>query len=127
MATVLLIEDNAQNRRLEKDLFEVAGYTVIESESAKDGIALAAEKKPRLIIMDVRLPDMRGTQAMQALRADERTRGIPVVFVTASAMPEEINQINTVYNCGYITKPINTRTFVKEVERYIGENGMKNA
>lgn len=93
---------------------------MLEAENATDGIALAVEKKPCLIIMDIRLPDIRGTEASRILRNDERTRGIPIVFVTASAMQDEVNEITTISNCGYITKPINTRTFVEEVERYLG-------
>ncbi len=118
--TILIVEDNLQNRTLERDLFEVAGYTVLEAENAKDGITLAIENKPCLIIMDIRLPDIRGTEASRILRNDERTRDIPIVFVTASAMQNEVNEISTITNCGYITKPINTRTFVKEVEKCLG-------
>lgn len=118
--TILIIEDNPQNRRLEKDLFEVAGYAVLEAENAKEGIALAAEKKPHLVIMDIYLPDISGTDAARLLRSDEKTRDIPIVFVTASAMINEINEISGICKCGYITKPIDTRTFVKDVERYIG-------
>ena len=117
--TILIIEDNLQNRRLEKDLFEVKGYMVLEAENAKEGIALATKNKPYLIIMDIRLPDIRGTEAARILRSDEKTRDIPIVFVTASAMVTEMNEISTISKCGYITKPINTRTFVKEVEGYI--------
>jgi two-component system, cell cycle response regulator DivK len=115
----LIIDDNANNLMLEKDLLEVAGFVVFEAENAADGITLARKEKPDIIIMDVRLPDMRGSAAAGVLRQDQETRGIPIVFVTASVMAEGREEIKGITNSGFIGKPINTRTFAKEISQFI--------
>ena len=115
----LVVDDNGNNLLLEKDLLEVAGFEVFEAENASDGIAIARKEKPDVIIMDVRLPDMRGTEAVKILRQDKETHDIPVVFVTASVMAEGIEEINAIPNSGFIGKPINTRTFAKEISQFV--------
>ena len=116
---VLVVDDNANNLMLEKDLLEVAGFEVFEAENAADGIAIARREKPDVIIMDVRLPDMLGTEAARILRQDKETRDIPIIFVTASVMAGELKEIKTITNSGFIGKPINTRTFAKEVSQFM--------
>ena len=115
----LIVDDNGNNLMLEKDLLEVAGFEVFEAENAADGIAIARKEKPDIIIMDVRLPDMRGTEAARILRQDKETCDIPIVFVTASVMAGGIEEIKTITNSGFIGKPINTRTFAKEISQFI--------
>jgi len=117
----LIVDDNENNLTLENDLLEVAGFEVFVAENAADGIAIARREKPDVIIMDVRLPDMRGTEAARLLRQDKETGDIPIVFVTASVMALGIEEIKTITNSGFIGKPINTRTFAKEVSRFIKE------
>jgi len=116
---ILVVDDNGNNLLLEKDLLEVAGFEVFEAENAADGMAIARREKPDIIIMDVRLPDMRGTEAARMLRLDKETSDIPIVFVTASVMAEGMEEIKTIANSGFIGKPINTRTFVKEVSQFM--------
>jgi CheY-like chemotaxis protein len=115
----LVVDDNANNLMLEKDLLEVAGFEVFEAENASDGIAMARREKPDIIIMDVRLPDMRGTEAARILRQDKETHDIPIVFVTSSVMAEGRAGIDDITNTGFISKPINTRTFAKEISQFI--------
>ncbi len=118
----LVVDDNGNNLMLEKDLLEVAGFEVFEAENAAGGIALARREKPDVIIMDVRLPDMRGTEAAKILRQNKETRDIPIVFVTASIVPVEdggIEETKTITNTGFIGKPINTRTFAKKISQFI--------
>jgi two-component system cell cycle response regulator DivK len=115
----LVVDDNLNNLMLEKDLLEVAGFEVFEAEDASSAIAIARKEKPDIIIMDVRLPDMRGTEAARILRQDKETRDIPIIFVTASVMAEGTEEINAIPNTGFIGKPIDTRTFAKEVSRLI--------
>ena len=115
----LVVDDNGSNLMLEKDLLEVAGIEVYEAENAADGIAIARKEKPDIIIMDVRLPDMRGSEAAQILREDKETSDIPIVFVTASVMAEGREEIKDIDNSGFIGKPINTRTFAKEISQFI--------
>jgi len=115
----LVVDDNENNLMLEKDLLEVAGFEVFEAENASDGIAMARREKPDIIIMDVRLPDIRGTEAARILRQDKETRDIPIVFVTSSVMAEGRAEIDDITNTGFISKPINTRTFAKEISQFI--------
>ncbi len=76
----LIVDDNGNNLMLEKDLLEVAGFEVFEAEDASSGIAIARKEKPDVIIMDVRLPDMRGSEAARILRQDKETSVIPIIF-----------------------------------------------
>ena len=115
----LVVDDNKSNLLLEKDLLEVAGFEVFEAENAAVGIAIARKVKPDIIIMDVRLPDMRGPEAAKILRQDKETSDIPIVFVTASVMAGEREEINAITNSGFIGKPINTRTFATEISKFI--------
>lgn len=100
---VLVVDDNANNLLLEKDLLEVAGFEVLEAENATDGIAIVRKEKPDIVIMDVRLPDMRGTEAARILRQDKETFDIPIVFVTASVMAEGREEIDDIPNSGFIS------------------------
>ena len=115
----LVVDDNGSSLMLEKDLLEVAGFEVFEAENATDGIAIARREKPDIIILDVRLPDMRGTEAARILRLDKETSAIPIIFVTASVMAGGIEEIKNITNSGFIGKPINTRTFAKEISQFI--------
>jgi len=116
---VLIVDDDTNNLLLEKDLLEVADFEVFTAENAADGIAITKNERPNVIIMDVRLPDMRGTEAAKILRLDKETSDIPIVFVTASVMAEGKEAIANIANSGFIGKPINTRTFAKEISQYI--------
>jgi CheY-like chemotaxis protein len=114
---VLIIDDNEQNRKLERDLLKIEGYEVIEADNAAIGLGLAREQHPDLILLDVQLPGIDGIQAAKILKGDEATKAIPCIFVTAYATGEEVERIkSTGYCLGYITKPIDTRNFVKQVE-----------
>lgn len=117
---ILIVEDNPRNRRLERDLLELAGYEVFEAENGKEGILQAEEHLPDLILMDVQLPGMDGTEVVKILREYEQTKNIQCVFVTAYATEKEVERIKSKTGClGYITKPIDTRTFVKEIDEFI--------
>ena len=115
----LVVDDNANNLMLEKDLLEVAGFEVFEAENASSAIVIARKEKPDIIILDIRLPDMLGSEAARVLRQYKETRGIPIIFVTASVMAEGKNKIKSITNSGFIGKPINTRTFATEITQFI--------
>jgi CheY-like chemotaxis protein len=117
--SALIVDDNANNLMLEKDLMEVAGFEVFVADNASSEIAIARKEKPDIIIMDIRLPDMRGSEAARILRRDKETSVIPIVFVTASVLGEGREEITTITNSGFIGKPINTRTFAKEISQFI--------
>ena len=115
----VVVDDNGNNLTMEKDLLEVAGFEVFTAQDAAGGIALARREKPDVIIMDVRLPDMRGSEAARILREDKETCHIPIIFVTASVLAENKEELKNITNSGFIGKPINTRTFVKEIMKFI--------
>ena len=115
---VLVVEDNYNNLLLEIDILEVAGFEVFGAEDAATGIAIAKKEKPDVIVMDVRLPDMRGTEAARILRKDKKTRDIPIVFVTAY-LEENKKELEDIANSGFLGKPINTHTFAKTISEFI--------
>jgi two-component system cell cycle response regulator DivK len=116
---VLVVDDNDNNLILEKDLLELAGFEVFQAENAAGGIEIAEKENLDVIVMDVRLPDMRGTEAAVILRGKPHTQYVPIVFVTASVMPEGLEELKNIKNSGFIGKPINTRTFVNEITGFI--------
>jgi two-component system cell cycle response regulator DivK len=112
---VLIIEDNANNRLLVRDVLQVRGYRTEEAETAEDGLRLARQLTPALIVMDIELPGMSGVEALGHLRADPATRPIPVIAVTASAMPQERGKIMGAGFDGYQSKPISVTEFLETV------------
>jgi len=120
---VLVVDDNKNNLMLEHDLLELAGFQVFRAENAADAIAIARREKPDVIAMDVRLPDMRGTEAARILRQGEETCDIPIVFVTSSVMPEGREELKGIPNSTFIGKPIDTRTFVEQIRRFCVSDG----
>ena len=119
MRTIVVVDDNDKNLLLEKDLLEVAGYLVLTAMTASEGIALVEAHLPDLIVMDVWLPDMFGTEAAMLLHKNPKTRDIPVVFVTASSLPVSRRTREEIPKSGFIGKPINTRRFALEVGAYL--------
>jgi CheY-like chemotaxis protein len=118
---VLVVEDNERNRKLVRDVLSHAGFSVIEATTAEDGVALAGERSPDLVLMDLQLPGMDGLAALQQLRADPRTKCIPVVAVTAYAMKDDRERVLSAGFDGYLEKPISVRTFPGQVRAFLGQ------
>ena len=119
---ILIVEDNEKNRKLIRDLLQAKGYQTIESDSAEDGIALAAQRKPALILMDIQLSGMDGIAAMKQLKAAPATRTIPVMAITASAMSYNRESMLAEGFDGYQIKPFNLREFLANIEELISQN-----
>ena len=117
--TILVIEDNTTNMELVSVLLEVAGFRVVQAPNAEVGLALAAAHTPDLILMDVGLPGMDGLHATELMRADARTRHIPIVVVTAHAMRGDETKALAAGCVGYIAKPIQTRGFADRVKEFL--------
>ena len=115
MKLILIIEDNDKNLKLVRDVLQVKGYATVEAGNAEDGIVLARERKPDLILMDIQLPGMSGIDAIGVLRADPVTAAIPVAAVTASVMPQDRNKITEAGFDAYVGKPINLKEFLDTV------------
>ena len=116
---VLIVEDEERNRILVREILEFNGYRTVEADNAEEGIRLARELKPALILMDFHLPGMNGIEALGALRADSSTKGIPVIAVTASAMTEDRARIMSAGFDGLETKPIHMDRFAQVVSSAI--------
>ena len=116
MATILVVEDNATNMKLSTFLLESADHTVIAATSAEIGLTLARETRPDLILMDIQLPGMDGLEATALLKADEATRDIPVIALTALAMKGDEERILAAGCDGYIAKPLDYKTFLAVIK-----------
>ena len=116
---ILIVEDNEKNRKLVRDVLQFRGYQTLEAETAEEGIRLAQESRPALILMDIQLPGMNGIEALGRLRADPRTKKIPVIAVTASAMTHDRQKIMAAGFDGYQSKPINVKEFVAAVREML--------
>lgn len=115
MSLILIIEDNERNLKLVRDVLQVKGFATLEAGNAEEGIRLAAERKPNLILMDIQLPGMSGIEALTVLRADPATKSIPVIAVTASVMQQDRKQITEAGFDGYVGKPISIKEFMQTV------------
>ena len=104
--TILIVEDNEKNRKLARDVLTFRGYKIIEAENAEDGLKLAGESPPDLVLMDIHLPGMSGIEALAQLRSQEATRDIPVLAFTASVMPKDRHIITNAGFDGFLSKPI---------------------
>ncbi len=117
--TILLIEDNEQNRYLATFLLEQHGHKVVAAENGPSGIALARTIEPELILLDIQLPLMDGYAVARALRAMAAVRETPIIAVTSYAMVGDREKCLASGCNGYIEKPINPETFVAEIERFL--------
>jgi two-component system, cell cycle response regulator DivK len=118
--TILLVEDNPDNRTIYGTILRHVGYIVAEAASGEEGLELARELMPALVLMDVAMPGIDGWEATRILKADPETAGIPVVALTAHAMTEDRRRAQEVGCDGYLSKPIEPRRVVEEVRRLVG-------
>jgi two-component system, cell cycle response regulator DivK len=116
----LIVDDNERNLRLVRDVLGFAGFRTLEAASGADAVSLAIEHVPDVVLMDIRLPDMDGTEAARLLREDERTAGIPVVALTSFAMKGDREYFLSVGFDGYLEKPISVRELPDQVRSFIG-------
>jgi two-component system cell cycle response regulator DivK len=118
MSVILIVEDNEKNLKLVRDVLQHKGYETIEAMTGLEGVRLAIERKPDIILMDIQLPDIDGITALGRIRADPASERIPVLAVSASVMPDEQQRIVASGFDAYITKPINVKNFVETVDKF---------
>ena len=114
---ILVVEDNARNMKLLRDVLQATGYRTLEASTGAQALALAGEH-PALILMDVRLPDMDGVEALRRLRLDPRTADIPVLAVTAQAMKGDRERFTEAGFDGYLSKPVDVDELLATVARF---------
>lgn len=118
---VLIVEDNALNMRLFSDLLEATGYETLQCVDGAKAVGIALESRPDLIIMDIQLPDVSGLDITRWLKDDERTASIPVLAVTAFAMRTDEMLVREAGCEGYLSKPIQVRSFLQTVDELISK------
>jgi CheY-like chemotaxis protein len=118
--TVLLVEDNEDNRTVYRTILEHFGYQVIEARNGEDGVNMAREQHPDLILMDISIPLIDGWEATRILKSEPGTSDIPIIALTAHALATDRAKANEVGCDGYLAKPCEPRRVVAEVERFIG-------
>lgn len=115
---ILVVDDNEKNVRLLADVLEARGYAVLTAKSGGEGLERAWKEAPDLVLMDVQMPGMSGTEAMQRLKADPRSAALPVVAVTALAMSGDEAQLLAAGFDGYVSKPLAFKSMLATVERF---------
>jgi two-component system cell cycle response regulator DivK len=119
MSTILIVEDNEKNMKLVRDILQHQGHTTLEAVTGADGVRIAKEAKPDLVLMDIQLPDIDGIAALREIRRERALDAIPVLAVSASVMPDEQQKIVTSGFDAFITKPINLKQFLDTVKRFL--------
>lgn len=119
MSTILIVEDNEKNMKLARDVLQSRGYATLEAVTGEDGVRMAIETKPDLVLMDIQLPGINGIEALRQVRADPACARIPVVAFTASVTPTDRSQISAAGFDGFLSKPINLKEFLETIKRVL--------
>jgi two-component system, cell cycle response regulator DivK len=121
MSTILIVEDNERNLKLVRDILRHKGHQTLEAMTGAEGVRLACQHKPDLVLMDIQLPDIDGITALRRIREDATLDAMPVLAVSASVMPDEQQKIVASGFDEYITKPIVLKSFVETVQRFLAQ------
>jgi two-component system, cell cycle response regulator DivK len=124
IARILVVEDNDKNLKLVRDVLSFAGYEVVEARTGEQGVALAELTLPDLVLMDLQLPGIDGTEALRRLRENPATCDVPVVAVTAFAMKEDRERTRRAGFDGYVAKPLSVRALPEQVRSYLAGGGL---
>ena len=119
---ILIVEDNPKNLKLVRDTLRVKSYRAIEAETGEEGVRLAREQQPALVLMDIQLPGISGVEAFRQLRADPSTRAIPVIAITASVMAQERQKVAAGFD-GFQGKPISVRELLETIRKVLADAG----
>ena len=122
MSTILIVEDNDKNMKLVRDILQHRGHATLEATTGEDGVRLAIEARPELILMDIQLSGIDGIEALRRIRARPGLDAVPVLAVSASVMPDDQRHIGSSGFDAFLTKPISLKPFVAAVERFL-KNG----
>jgi len=115
---VLIVDDNEKNRKLAQSVLSAASFRTLEAATGAEAVAMAVEHVPDVVLMDLQLPDIPGTEAARRLRDSERTAGIPVVALSAMVLEGTGGWLEEAGFAGWLEKPIRVRTFPDQVRRY---------
>jgi two-component system, cell cycle response regulator DivK len=118
---ILIVDDDPMSRKLARDVLQANGYDTEEVITGEEAVAKTAQIKPNLIVMDIRLPGVDGLEATRHLKSDNATAGIPVITVTAQAMPGDEEKILEAGCQAYLAKPLRFKEFVSLVKTLLGD------
>ena len=116
---ILIVEDNPKNLKLVRDTLQVKGYQTIETETGEEGVRLARERHPALVLMDIQLPGISGIEALHQLRADPVTSATPVIAITASVMAQDRSRVMAAGFDGFQGKPISIKELLGTVREIL--------
>ncbi|HKW83257.1 MAG TPA: response regulator [Burkholderiaceae bacterium] len=119
MSTILIVEDNEKNMKLVRDILQHKGHATLEATTGEEGVRLALERRPDLVLMDIQLPGIDGVEALRRIRADSRLDAVPVIAISASVMPDDQRHIVASGFEAFLTKPISLKPFLATVERFL--------
>src|SRR5437764_9192995 len=119
MKAILIVEDNEKNMKLVRDILRHNGHETIEATTGTEGVRLAQERCPDLILMDIQLPDIDGIEALRRIRERRALDAVPVIAVSASVMPDDQQKIVTSGFDAFVTKPINLKQLLETVKRFL--------
>jgi len=123
MSKILIVEDNALNMKLARDILEAKGHSVIAAENGEDGVAAAIENVPELILMDIQMPGIDGFEALARIREKSEIASIPVIAFTASVTTSDRSKVTEAGFDAFISKPIDLKSFVTTVEETLAIDG----
>jgi len=115
---ILVVEDNEKNMKLMRVVLQSSGYRTLEASTGREAVELAAEHGPALVLMDIRLADMDGVEALKLLREDSHTAAIPVLALTAQAMKGDRERFIKAGFDGYLAKPVDIDELIATVREY---------
>ena len=121
MKTILIVEDNEKNMKLVRDILRHNGFATLEATTGLDGVQLAREHRPDLVLMDIQLPDIDGIEALRRIREESALDRVPVIAVSASVMPDDQQKIVTSGFDAFVIKPINLKQFLETIKRHLAE------
>jgi len=117
--TILIVEDEPKNMKLLRDLLQRFGYEILEAPDGEQGVKITGEKIPDLILMDIMMPKMDGLEATRIIKADNKTKHIPVIALTSYAMKGDREKTIEAGCDGYIAKPLDIQEVLKTIEHFL--------
>ena len=120
---ILIVEDQEDNRAILRDLLSQAGYELIEAADGEEGVKLARDEHPDLILMDIQLPVIDGYEAMRRIKGTDGLKSIPIIAVTSYALSGDEAKARAAGCDGYVTKPFSPRDLLAKVRHYLPTGG----
>jgi two-component system cell cycle response regulator DivK len=116
---ILVVEDHEDNRRILRDLLTSRGYDLVEAEDGEQALAVAEDRRPDLILMDVQLPRLDGYEVTRRLKANPALRAIPIIVVTSYALSGDESKARAAGCNAYVSKPFSTRQLLAKIQEYV--------